>query len=86
MKTKKKHLRVKIIVEDENGEIQEKHEEIAVSEYKSYDDAEDRIIGIEQKVGRFLRAETVKKKKQNKWKRLWKQIAKFFAMGKKDSK
>ena len=51
MKTKKKHLRVKIIVEDENGEQQERYEEIVVSDYKSYDDAEERIIEIEQKVG-----------------------------------
>ncbi len=83
MKTKKKHLRVKIIVEDENGEQQERYEEIVVSDYKSYDDVEERIIEIEQKVGRFLREETVKKKKWRKWKSIWKRVLMFFGMGKK---
>jgi len=53
MKTKTKHSRIKITLLDEDGKEVTHEEEIAISEYKSYDDMEDRIIEIEKKAGRF---------------------------------
>jgi len=54
MKTKTKHSRIKITLLDEDGKEVTHEEKIAISEYKSYDDMEDRIIEIEKKAGRFL--------------------------------
>ena len=77
---KTKHSRIKITLLDEDGQEVTHEEEIAISEYKSYDDMEDRIIEIEKKAGRFLRAEALKKKTESKWKKFWKKIRNLFKM------
>jgi len=80
MKTKNKHPRIKISFIDEEGKEIHKEEEIAISEYKSYNDMEERIIEIEQKVGRFMREEATKKKSRSRWEWFWQKIRNFFGI------
>jgi len=83
MKNKKQPCRIKITYINEEGEEISREEEMPISEYKTYEEMEKRIVEIEKESGKFLREEALKKKKLLWWKNLWKKIRNFFGMGKR---
>jgi len=85
MKTKTKHSRIKITLLDENGQEVTHEEEIAISEYKSYDDMEDRIIEIEKNWS-FFKSRSLKKKDQEQVEKVLEENPKFVQNGNKSIK
>ncbi len=83
MKTKSRHPRVKIIFEDGEGNEVVQERELSVTDCKTYEELEKKVVEIEKEAGRFLRQEAVKKKKWSWWSRVRRRILGWFGTGRR---
>ena len=83
MKTKNKRSRIKITYIDEEAKEISQEEDFSTRDYERYEDMEKRISEIEQKAGRFLREEAVKKKNLSWWRRVRRRISGWVGTGRK---